>query len=171
MARMSSQLARTAAVTAARACQRRRRRFAQHRPAEAVGDDQARRLGQDLARKLRRHGEVEGVAIGAVLGPLAVDPVVFQARLHLGDGDLPARPERHQVGPPAVGQAHLGQGRIAQGQEQPRRAARHRVGGLGPGKHQFEGFWSGPVIHPARMFRFRSESSAYEARPQLAGWS
>ena len=79
-------------------------------------------------------GEIEGVAVGQVLAPLAVGAEVFQPRLHLGDGDLAARPQRHDVGAAAVRQGDLQQRRIAQRRQQPRRPARHRAGGLGPRK-------------------------------------
>jgi hypothetical protein len=82
---------------AARPGQRLGRRLAQHRPAEGVGHDQARLLGQDVARKLRPDGEGEGVAVGAVLPPFLIGAEILEAGLHLDTRTLSLHGERFDL--------------------------------------------------------------------------
>jgi hypothetical protein len=87
--------------------------------AVAVGDDEARVLGQHLAGKRRRHGEEQPVAELAILGPLLVGAEVFQRGLDLDDPNLAAVGDAGHVRPPPVGQSHLAHRRQPVGLEQP----------------------------------------------------
>src|SRR5690606_20178052 len=109
-----------------------------------------------------RHGEIEGVAEGAVLAPFAVDAIVLDPRLDLADDDVAARPQRHHVGAPPVRQAHLKQRCVAYVAQEPGRAAGHRLGGLRTAEDEIDlddGTGRG-ARHRSVMFRFRSGGKA-----------
>ena len=83
-------------------------RLAHEMRAVAVGEHQSGLAGNDLAGEVRRHGEIEPVAMGQVLGPFAVGLKVEQARLDLDDLDVARPATGHHVGAPAVGERKLG---------------------------------------------------------------
>ena len=83
---------------------RRHRAFAQNLGAVAVGDNEADIARNDLARKFRRHREIEAVAEIEILLPLRIRLVVDEARLDFEDDDLAFRAERDDVDAAAGGE-------------------------------------------------------------------
>ena len=96
--------------------------------AVAVGEDQPSVIGNDLAREIWRHGEIEPVAMRPVLGPFAVGLKVEQAGFDLDDPDVPAGRQANHIGAPAIGERKLGHHRMAERAQAPgrRRAGSRR---------------------------------------------
>ena len=109
------------------------RRLAPDLGAEAVGDDDADARGQHALRELVTHGEVEPVAVLAVVLPLGVGAKVGEAALDIDDGEAALAVLAQHVRPPA-GAAAARRGALAQtangtavGEEEAIRATREIV--------------------------------------------
>jgi hypothetical protein len=100
----------------------------------AIGDDQARVLGQKLHREGLVHGPEIPVGPFEIAAPFPVRGEIRPARLALHDPELPLGPHRHDIEPlAALGREFLQRGEAVGGQV-PAHAARQKLAGHERGK-------------------------------------
>lgn len=73
-----------------------------------IGEQEPGAGGNDLAREIGRDSEIEAVAEGKIVFPLAVGAKVEEARFDLDDDDIARSRQRHHIGAPTIGEREFG---------------------------------------------------------------
>ena len=88
-----------------------------------VSEHQPGIIGDHMAREVGRHGEIEPVAMGTVLGPFTVSLKVKKAGLDLHDPDVSTWRQAHHVGAPPIRKRKLGHHGMSKRAKRPANAA------------------------------------------------